>query len=128
MGGKLESAAFWQLSSIGGGHSIIGGQQPLRGFGAGRFTDRDSFSLTAELRQLVFSRDLFNTHAELEVAPFIDTGRVFARASTSPFSDLHNVYGIGFRGIARPFVVGYVDVGYSREGGTAIFTGLNYPF
>jgi len=31
------------------------------------------------------------------------------------------------RGIARPFVVGKVDVGYGDEG-VAIFTGLNYPF
>jgi hypothetical protein len=35
--------------------------------------------------------------------------------------------GVGFRGIARPFVVGYVDVGYGRDG-PAVFTGLNYPF
>jgi hypothetical protein len=37
------------------------------------------------------------------------------------------VYGLGFRGIARPFVVGYVDIGYGSEG-IAAFTGLNYPF
>jgi hypothetical protein len=37
------------------------------------------------------------------------------------------VGGIGFRGVARPFVVGYVDIGYGSEG-VAVFTGLNYPF
>jgi hypothetical protein len=35
--------------------------------------------------------------------------------------------GVGFRGIARPLVAGYVDVGYGSEG-AAVFTGINYPF
>ena len=34
---------------------------------------------------------------------------------------------LGFRGVAQPFVVGYVDIGYGSEG-IAAFTGLNYPF
>jgi hypothetical protein len=63
----------------------------------------------------------------VEVTPFIDVGRVFSRTSTLPFDQLHHVYGLGFRGIARPFVVGYVDIGYGSEG-VAAFTGLNYPF
>jgi hypothetical protein len=40
---------------------------------------------------------------------------------------LHQVYGIGFRGIARPSVVGYVDIGYGNSG-VAAFTGISYPF
>jgi hypothetical protein len=42
-------------------------------------------------------------------------------------SDLHTVGGIGIRGIAAPFIVGYVDIGYGSEG-AAIFSGINYPF
>jgi hypothetical protein len=42
-------------------------------------------------------------------------------------TQLHKVAGIGVRGVARPFVVGYVDIGYGSEG-VAVFTGLNYPF
>jgi len=61
------------------------------------------------------------------LAPFIDVGRVFASTGTIPVEQLHRVYGLGFRGIARPFVVGYVDIGYGTEG-AAVFTGLNYPF
>ncbi len=68
-----------------------------------------------------------STSVEIELAPFIDVGRVFDRTSTIPFEQLHKVYGMGFRGIARPFVVGYVDIGYGSEG-AAVFTGLNYPF
>ncbi|HEY1314765.1 MAG TPA: BamA/TamA family outer membrane protein [Steroidobacteraceae bacterium] len=118
---------FWALSNIGGGESVVGGEQPLRGFGAGRFYDRDSFSSTVELRRKVITFDATSTLVDVEVTPFIDVGRVFARTSTLPFEQLHHVYGVGFRGIARPFVVGYVDIGYGSEG-VAAFTGINYPF
>jgi hypothetical protein len=118
---------FWALSSIGGADTIVGGEQPLRGFGEGRFYDRDSFSSSVELRRNVVTFNAISTSVEIELAPFIDVGRVFDRSSTLPFDQLHKVYGMGFRGIARPFVVGYVDVGYGSEG-AAVFTGLNYPF
>jgi len=64
---------------------------------------------------------------DIEVTPFVDAGRVFGRSGTVPFTQLHAVGGIGFRGIARPFVVGYVDVGHGSEG-SAVFTGIGYPF
>ena len=62
---------------------------------------------------------------EINVTPFIDVGNVFS--GSSPVRYLHKVVGVGFRGVARPFIVGYVDVGYGSEG-TAVFTGINYPF
>jgi Omp85 superfamily domain len=122
-----HAVPFWALSSIGGGQSVVGGEQPLRGFGEGRFYDRDSFSSSVEYRRKVLSFDASTTSIDVELTPFIDVGRVFARTSTNPLSDLHRVYGVGFRGIAKPFVVGYVDIGYGSEG-LAAFTGLNYPF
>lgn len=122
-----KDVPFWALSNIGGGQSVIGGEQPLRGFGAGRFYDRDSFSTTVELRRKVFTFDAVTTLLDIEIAPFADFGRVFSRAGTNPLDHLHQVYGVGFRGIARPFVVGYVDIGYGSDG-AAVFTGLNYPF
>ena len=118
---------FWALSSIGGDKSEIGGEQPLRGFGAGRFYDRDSFSTNAELRRTVASFNAISTHIDLELAPFVDLGRVFARSSTWPVAQLHKVGGLGIRGVARPSVVGYVDIGCGSEG-LAVFTGINYPF
>lgn len=45
----------------------------------------------------------------------------------SPVAALHKVVGVGFRGVAPPFVVGYVDVGYGSEG-AAVFSGIGYPF
>jgi hypothetical protein len=123
----VNDIPFWALSSIGGGQSVIGGEQPLRGFGAGRFYDRDSFSATVELRRKVFAFDAVTTVLDIEVAPFVDFGRVFSGSGTNPLEHVHEVVGVGFRGIARPYVVGYVDVGYGTEG-AAVFTGLNYPF
>ncbi len=122
-----DRVPFWALSSIGGGDSVTGGSQPLRGYGQGRFYDRNSLYAGAELRRTVLSFNAVSTLVDIEMAPFLDLGRVFSRTSNLPFEQLHPVVGVGFRGIARPFVVGKVDVGYGSEG-VAIFTGLNYPF
>jgi len=122
-----DRAPFWALSTLGGSRSDVGGEQPLRGFGAGRFTDRDAYSTTLELRHRLFSFDAITTHVDVEISPFVDAGRVFRDADTFPLSHIHVVGGMGFRAIARPFVVGYVDVGFGSEG-AALFTGINYPF
>lgn len=122
-----EGVPFWSLSSIGGDQSVLAEAQPLRGFGEGRFYGRNSFSSSLEYRRRILAIDAVSTHIEVELTPFIDTGEVFAHSRSSPVSDLHTVAGIGFRGIARPFVVGFVDIGYGGEG-VAAFTGINYPF
>ena len=124
---SAKEVPFWALSSLGGDRSEIAGEQLLRGFGAGRYYDRNSLSMSVEVRRHVISFNAISTHVDLEVAPFVDLGRVFGRLSTMPFGQLHQVYGVGFRGIARPFVVGYVDVGYGSNG-AAVFTGISYPF
>jgi hypothetical protein len=118
---------FWSLSSLGGDQSALGDAQPLRAYPQGRFYDRNSFSSSFEYRAQVLSIDAVSTHIELEVTPFTDLGEVFAHSRTSPVAQLHKVAGIGFRGVAKPFVVGYVDIGYGSEG-VAAFTGINYPF
>ena len=71
--------------------------------------------------------DLFSQEISVQAAPFIDAGRVFHSIGQNPVSGLHPAGGIGLRAIARPFIVGYVDVGYGAEG-VAIFSGINYPF
>jgi outer membrane protein assembly factor BamA len=118
---------FWSLSSIGGDQSVIGDAQPLRGYGTGRFYDRNSFAANLEYRRRILSVEAVSTHIDVELTPFVDAGRVFAHSRSSPFVHLHKVAGVGFRGIASPFVVGFVDIGYGSEG-VAVFTGINYPF
>ena len=99
----------------------------MRGFGSGRFVDKNSFFASAEFRTRVYDRQIFGVNAELELAPFIDFGQVFESSRRSPFNDLHPVGGLGFRGVVRPQVVGFVDVGLGEQG-VAAFTGLEYPF
>jgi hypothetical protein len=105
----------------------IGGRRSLRGFGSGRFVDKNSFFASAELRTRVYQRQIFGVNAELELAPFFDFGQVFDSSRRSPFNDLHPVGGLGFRGVVRPQVVGFVDIGLGEQG-PAVFTGLEYPF
>lgn len=118
---------FWAMSRLGGQESVLFGQQTLRGYGAGRFIDNNMTDLNAELRTRVWSLDVFGTHGTIELAPFVDLGKVFHDIRTDPINQLHPTGGIGFRGIAEPFVVGFVDVGFGSEG-AAIFSGINYPF
>jgi outer membrane protein assembly factor BamA len=126
MPGK-SNVPFWSLSNLGGDESVLGEAQPLRGFGSGRFYDRNSFSASLEYRKRVLGIDAVSTHINVEITPFIDVGEVYAHSRSSPLGHLHHVGGIGFRGVASPFVVGYVDIGYGSEG-IAAFTGINYPF
>ena len=118
---------FWALSSLGGDRSVIAERQPLRGFGSDRFIDRNVFSSSLELRHKVFELNLFTTEVSFEVAPFIDAGRVFHNLDDNPLDRLHVAGGVGLRGVAKPFIVGYVDIGYGSQG-TAIFSGIDYPF
>jgi hypothetical protein len=111
---------FWEQSSLGGHRS-------LRGYGSHRFIDFNRSLANAELRWDVWHRKLFGVNAVLEVTPFIDTGQVFHSVSDNPVSDLHWVGGVGFRGVVRPQIVGFVDIGRGSEG-NAIFTGIDYPF
>jgi hypothetical protein len=122
-----KNAPFWALSSLGGDRSVMAGQQPLRAFGADRFIDRNSFSASIELRYRVLDLQLFTTNVSIELAPFAEIGRVFHEMDDNPLTSLHSVGGLGFRAIARPSIVGYVDVGYGSEGG-AVFSGISYPF
>ncbi len=121
-----HSLPFWAYSTIGG-DSVIGGTQPLRAFGDGRFTDQDSISMSAELRHRVGGFHTASNYFSVEVTPFVDIGRVFHDSRTSPLTELHHVVGLGLRGLAPPYVVGYIDVGYGSDG-AAIYTGVNYPF
>jgi hypothetical protein len=120
-------APFWAMSSLGGDRSITNEREPLRGNGYDRYIDRNMFATGAELRWRVASLDAFGTRVSLEVTPFIDAGKVFPTMGESPITHLHSAKGLGVRALASPFVVGYVDIGFSHNK-PAVFSGLNYPF
>jgi hypothetical protein len=115
-----SQTAFWELNSLGG-------RRLLRGFGGDRFVDFNRSLASAEVRTNVWNPHIFGVNAEIELAPFLEAGQVFPRVTQSPVRDLHWVYGLGFRGLVRPQIVGFVDIGRSFEG-NAIFTGVDYPF
>jgi outer membrane protein assembly factor BamA len=111
---------FWERSSLGGRRS-------LRGYNGDRFIGFNRSQASVELRTNVYQRRLFGVKAELELAPFVDTGQVFKDVRTSPVNDLHWDYGLGFRGIVRPQIVAFVDVAEGSEG-LKVITGIDYPF
>jgi Omp85 superfamily domain len=121
------NAPFWALSSLGGESSVTDEREPLRNDGPDRYIDRNLFASGAELRTRVAAFNAFGTAVGLELAPFLDAGKVFATTGTSPVTQLHTAAGLGVRGVASPFIVGYVDVGYGH-GRAAVFSGINYPF
>jgi hypothetical protein len=118
---------FWSQARLGGDESLLTDQQTLRGYGSGRFVDNNLFVMNVEVRTRVWDKTIFGTHGIFELAPFAEAGRVAHNLSYNPFSELHPVGGIGFRAIAEPFVVGFVDIGWGGEG-AAVFSGINYPF
>jgi hypothetical protein len=122
-----QDAPFWALGSLGGDVAVVGESEPLRSAGTDRYRGRNLSAGGAELRARVASFDAFGTQVLLELAPFLDLGKVFTAEGVSPLSHLHRAAGLGVRGIAAPHVVGYVDIGYG-EGRGAVFSGINYPF
>lgn len=124
---SYAEAPFWALSSLGGDRSVTDGREPLRSEGMDRYVDANLFAAGVEVRTRVAGFDAFGTHVGLEVSPFVDAGKVFANGKPDVISELHTALGVGMRGIASPYVVGYVDFAYGR-GRSAIFSGINYPF
>jgi len=121
------NAPFWALSSLGGDRSEIDAREPLRDDGTDRYLDRNLIAGGAELRTRVASFNAFRTVVSLELTPFIDAGKVFGTSGADPLSHLHSAVGLGVRGVAAPFVVGYVDIGFGRDH-AAVFSGIDYPF
>ena len=120
-------APFWALSNLGGDRSIPGECEPLRSEGVDRWVDRDLLAAGLELRKPMLGFNAFGTRVSLELTPFVDAGKVFSDSDSSLGGHLHRAIGLGVRGLASPYVVGYVDFGYGQGRG-AVFSGINYPF
>ena len=105
---------------------MLGGENTLRGFGLNRFIDDNLFLINLEERIRVLQKRVFDNPIELELAPFLDMGRVnrdfVNRLKKTQFNP-----GAGVRVISRPNVVGRMDVAYGKDGGN-VFVGLDYPF
>ena len=123
-----NEAPFWSMARLGGESSdFFVDRSTQRGYGTARFTDNNLEGFNAELRTRVFSATVFNTQGTLELAPFFDLGKVSHNFNDNPLARFHSAGGLGFRAVAEPFVVGFLDVGFASEG-VSIFTGVDYPF
>jgi hypothetical protein len=105
----------------------LGGETTLRGFGQSRFIDDTALLLNFEERIPIKQVKAFDYLLDLEVAPFFDIGRVSSGFSTRDLRNLQVNPGLGFRVLARPYVVGRLDIAYGRDGEN-FFVGLDYPF
>jgi len=87
---------------------MLGGADDLRGFRPFRFYGNASMILSGEYRWEVFSG--------LDMALFMDAGRVYDTWHQLSFADLQKDYGFGFRFNVRGSVFWRIDVGFSHEG------------
>ena len=97
---------FYYMPTLGGG-------EKLRGFREFRFRDRNAMVLTAEYR--------WEAWWPLEMALFVDAGKVTARRQDLDFEDLEVGYGIGFRFHSHDAVSFRLDLARSKEGFFPLF-------
>jgi outer membrane protein assembly factor BamA len=107
--------------------SDLGGDDTLRGFGENRFLDEGRVLVNAEERIKVFHITYGDVRTDIELAVFVDAGRVFQSFSDLGSGKIQAVIGGGIRFLAASQIVAKIDVGVGSEG-LAIFTGLDYPF
>ncbi|HBP86456.1 MAG TPA: hypothetical protein DD706_02025 [Nitrospiraceae bacterium] len=105
----------------------LGGEDSLRAFGRSRFIDSTALVINLEERVLIRQQKIFGYLLNFQVAPFIDIGRVGSHFSSNTILHPQVNPGIGFRFLARPHIVGRVDVAYGKDG-VNVYAGLDYPF
>lgn len=105
----------------------LGGENTLRAFGLSRYIDDVAVVVNFENRVAVLDRQILGHQINVEFAPFLDIGRVASTFNGDWFKQLQYNPGFGIRVMAKPHVVGRIDVAYGRDGSNA-FVGLDYPF
>ena len=106
----------------------LGGENTLRGFGDGRFVSSFAILFNIEERVSIVQRSIMGNVIEVEVAPFLDAGRVGQKISSQKFvQNMQFNPGVGVRLLARPNIASRLDVAYGRDGAN-VYVGLDYPF
>jgi outer membrane protein assembly factor BamA len=111
----LAFRAATQLTWTDRGQSVpfylqptIGDANDFRGYSRFRFRDNNSLVLSSEYR--------WEVATPLDMAVFVDAGRVFDRPSALGLNNLKYTGGFGFRAKTRDTVVMRLDLGFSKEG------------
>lgn len=108
----------------------LGGEDTLRAFGQNRYIGSWAVLINLEERVRVLDKTIFDHDIRLELAPFLDIGRVGRTGvdiTKLLFTNVQVNPGVGLRLLAIPSVVGRFDVAYGKDGVNA-FVGLDYPF
>jgi outer membrane protein assembly factor BamA len=92
----------------------LGGERTLRGYRQDRFIGPVAAAATAEIRWTLVRLRVLKQDFSLQVAPFVDTGRVFDRVSFS-FDDWKVAGGGGLRVGWNQSTIVMFDFGASRE-------------
>jgi outer membrane protein assembly factor BamA len=93
---------------------VLGGNDDLRGFGGYRFRDNHSVYLGAEHR--------WHVSSNLEMAAFLDAGKVVPLKRDVDPTRLHYSGGVGFRVRVRSAIVSRTDFAISGEGFRIVWT------
>jgi outer membrane protein assembly factor BamA len=92
----------------------LGGSHTLRGYSAWRFRDRNRLLLSGEYR--------WTAGPFVDMALFLDAGKVAARASDLDLSGLKKVYGIGFSVHTLTSTVTRIELARTPEGNSLGFS------
>lgn len=108
--------------------SVVGGKDTQRGYGFGRFRDKNGYALNLEERIRLTEFTLAGNDLVLQLAGFVDIGRVYADGEPFTLAESKVAGGGAVRLIVPASeLVTSIDVGVSNEG-PAVFVGLGYPF
>jgi hypothetical protein len=124
-------AAGWLMT--GGGIPFyeltqLGGRTTIRGYGQGRFVDRNGYVVNVEERILLGEMVIAGNRIQIQVAAFVDVGRVFDEDDSFSVDDTKVAAGGALRIIVPDSdLVTSIDMGFSDEG-SAVFVALDYPF
>ncbi len=131
--GKYVTAVHYLLQKQTGddlpfyARSTMGESTGLRVAGDGRFIDRSKLLINLEERIRLSRSPLLKFFTELELAPFVDVGTVFSTPSRLRMDNLRTGYGMAFRIVIRPQIVGTADLAFGKEGPNGIVK-VGYPF
>ena len=84
-------------------------------------------TVNVEQRFKVFESKMGGVTTEFQLAPFVGAGTVFDNPGRAAARYVRPVVGGAVRAVAKPQVVGSIDVGVGREG-VAVFMDINYSF
>ncbi|MBL4849008.1 MAG: BamA/TamA family outer membrane protein [Planctomycetes bacterium] len=116
-----DKIPFYELTQLGGRNTI-------RGYGQGRFVDQNGYVVNLEERINILDYTIAGVDQVLQLAGFIDAGRVFAEGERFTLKQTKIAVGAAIRlVIPDSELVTSIDIGVSNEG-PAVFVALDYPF